>query len=137
MSCSCLLAPHRRTSSIRLLVARLLCVASALYGTAFVQAQTFTVLHAYTGGNDGGYPVGGLLVDGSGNLYGTTSAGGTADLGTVFKLDSGGKETVLHNFRGGTDGSLPQAGLVVDRDGDLFGTTYRGGDPNCDPLFGG
>lgn len=88
-----------------------------------------TVLHSFSGGiADGAYPLAGLVRDSSGNLYGTTSGGGTSNLGTVFKIDSSGNETVLHNFTGSsTDGSLPYAGLIRDGLGNLYGTTYQGG----------
>jgi len=76
---------------------------------------------------------GGLIADGSGNLYGTTVAGGAAGDGTVYELSPppGGSgpwiETVLYSFAGGTDGSEPQAGVVLDGHGNLYGTTYTGG----------
>lgn len=66
-----------------------------------------TVLHAFTGGTDGGTPVAGVIRDSEGNLYGTTSSGGTSDGGVVFRLDPSGNLTVLHDFTGGTDGTNP------------------------------
>ena len=66
----------------------------------------------------------GLLQDASGNLYGTTFAGGTNGYGTVFKVTPAGVETVLYSFSGGTDGQYPQAGLIQDASGNLYGTTY-------------
>src|SRR5262249_6691765 len=77
---------------------------------------TETVLYNFTGGTDGGYPSAGVVLDSAGNLYGTTPYGGTADAGVVFKLDTKGKETVLHTFTGGTDGGYPSAGMVLDKD---------------------
>ena len=68
-----------------------------------------------------------------GNLYGTTMSGGSGSpfqAGVVFKLDPSGKETVLHNFSGGTDGSGPGAGVILDNRGNLYGTTQFGGDLN-------
>jgi uncharacterized repeat protein (TIGR03803 family) len=62
--------------------------------------------------------------DSAGNLYGTTVAGGTANIGTVFKLDPTGKETILHSFT--TDGFFPEGGLVRDAAGNLYGTTGYG-----------
>jgi uncharacterized repeat protein (TIGR03803 family) len=82
-----------------------------------------TVLHSFTGAPDGKSPTGGLVLDQGGNLYGTTSAGGTSDLGTVFKIDTFGNVTVLHNFTGDADGSSPYAGLLQNEAGDLYGTT--------------
>jgi uncharacterized repeat protein (TIGR03803 family) len=75
---------------------------------------------------DGRTPYGGVIADKKGNLYGTTYEGGTNDYGTVFKLAPDGTETVLHAFTGGSDGSYPDAGLIM-KDGNLYGTTYDGG----------
>jgi uncharacterized repeat protein (TIGR03803 family) len=85
-----------------------------------------TVLHNFAGGTrDGCSPFTESLVrDSAGNLYGTTSACGALGYGTVFKLDTSGKETVLHNFAGGTrDGCSPQAGMIRDTAGNLYSTT--------------
>jgi uncharacterized repeat protein (TIGR03803 family) len=90
------------------------------------------VLHAFdNNGKDGYTPGGGALVmDGSGNLYGTTETGGCCG-GTVFKLtpDSPGrwKETILYNFKPGANGWFPGAGVVMDKAGNLYGTTDDGG----------
>lgn len=94
---------------------------------------TETVLYSFTGKTDGGRPVPGILLDDSGNLYGATSDGGLTgcSCGTVFKLDRHGTETVLHAFAGGTDGEFPYAGPVADSSGNLYGTTFSGGDENC------
>ena len=56
--------------------------------------------------------------------------------GTVFKLDTTGKETVLYRFTEGTDGALPEAGVIRDAAGNLYGTTAIGGDLNCDSPYG-
>ena len=88
---------------------------------------TETTLYSFTGKSDGGSPYSNLIRDGKGNLYGTTSGGGTFRFGTVFKIDSRGNETVLHNFAGGSDGESPMAGLVLDSKGNLYGTTIAGG----------
>lgn len=90
------------------------------------QAQTYSVLHKFTGGEDGGSPSGGLIRDAAGNLYGTTQQGGAFDFGTVFKLNPNRKLTVLHAFVG-SDGIAPQAGLVRDKSGNFYGTTWNGG----------
>jgi uncharacterized repeat protein (TIGR03803 family) len=66
-------------------------------------------------------------MDTSGNLYGTTSSGSADGDGTVFEVALNGAETVLHSFTGGPDGKGPQAGLVMDNKGKLFGTTVFGG----------
>jgi uncharacterized repeat protein (TIGR03803 family) len=86
-----------------------------------------TVLHNFAGGTDGAYPEGGLIRDKAGNFYGTTTAGGTAGTGTVFRVTAAGKETVLYSFAGGVDGSTPEAGLAMDSAGNLYGTTSAGG----------
>lgn len=86
-----------------------------------------TVLYSFTGGNDGYYPYAGVIRDSAGNLYGTTWIGGHFGSGTVFKLDTSGKETILHTFTGGGDGAQPTAGLIMDSVGNLYGTTSSGG----------
>jgi uncharacterized repeat protein (TIGR03803 family) len=99
------------------------------------QAQTFTVLYNFTGGSDGGYPYGGLIQDANGNLYGTTSAGGASNYGTVFKVTPTGTETVLYSFAGGSDGKYPYAGVILDSEGNVYGTTYQGGASNDGTVF--
>jgi uncharacterized repeat protein (TIGR03803 family) len=97
-----------------------------------------TVLHNFKG-SDGALPLGSLIRDGEGNLYGATFAGGVGNCfmgkgcGVVFKLDKTGKETVLYAFTGGSDGGEPQRGgaLIRDKAGNLYGTTVQGG-VNCD-----
>jgi uncharacterized repeat protein (TIGR03803 family) len=105
-------------------------------------AWTEIVLYSFTGGSgDGANPYGGLIFDASGALYGTTNAGGTAALGTVFKLTppatSGGAwtESVLYSFKGGSDGANPYAGLIFDGSGALYGTTNAGGTPGFGTVF--
>jgi uncharacterized repeat protein (TIGR02543 family) len=97
-------------------------------GTVFeVSNGAETILHIFGNGNDGQNPLGTLIFDSVGNLYGTTSAGGTFGNGTVFELSPNGTETVLYNFGNGGDGQNPQAGLVFDSSGNLYGTTVNGG----------
>jgi hypothetical protein len=75
-------------------------------------------------------PNAGLVIDAEGNLFGVTSEGGANLDGIVFELQpaqNGWTERVIHNFAGGSDGNSPQAGLVLDREGHLFGTTVQGG----------
>jgi uncharacterized repeat protein (TIGR03803 family) len=106
-------------------------------GVAFKLAPdgTETVLHAFTNyPNDGAFPVGGLIADKKGNLYGTTDDGGAGSHGTVFKIAPDGTETVLHSFRL-SDGSYPTAGLTKDRLGNLYGTTFFGGAYNEGVVF--
>ena len=86
---------------------------------------TESVLHSFNG-SDGQLPKAGLIFDAAGNLYGTTSEGGTHNFGTVFKLtpnaDGSWTESVLHSFNG-SDGASPEAGLTFDAAGNLYGTT--------------
>ncbi|HUE22201.1 MAG TPA: choice-of-anchor tandem repeat GloVer-containing protein, partial [Bryobacteraceae bacterium] len=109
--------------------------AGNLYGTATVggtsgqgvvykldSAGQYSVLFNFTGGADGGQPYAGVIGDSAGNLYGTTSAGGAANAGVVYKLDRSGQETVLYSFTGGADGFEPLAGLIRDPAGNLYGT---------------
>ncbi len=95
---------------------------------------TETVLHTFIG-PDGTFPIGDLVRDKAGNLYGTTYAGGTYGEGTVFKLETTGTETVLYSFTGLADGAVPRAGLVRDKAGNLYGTTAEGGNLSCGVVF--
>ena len=100
-----------------------------------------TVLYSFKGyPTDGDGPMGGLIQDAAGNIYGTTEFGGSyscpttsglSGCGTVFKLDPSGQETVLHAFTGGADGSSPVSGLAMDAQGVLYGTTTTGGTLGC------
>ena len=99
-------------------------------------AQALIPLYSFTGGSDGGVPASSLLADASGNLYGTTLRGGTNDSGTVFKLTPSGTLTVLHSFTGGpSDGAHPQAGLIADAAGNLYGTTLSGGGNDLGTVY--
>jgi uncharacterized repeat protein (TIGR03803 family) len=115
------------------------------YGVVFKLApngngtSTESVLYSFTGGTDGANPLAGLIFDGAGNLYGTTSAGGTGSCnipyasgcGVVFELtpnsDGSWTEIVLYSFSGGADGAQPEAHLTFDTAGNLYGTTDAGG----------
>ena len=94
-----------------------------------------TVLYSFTGGADWGTPQAGVLRDSAGNLYGTTTGGGTANQGVVYKLDTTGSETVLYTFTGGGDGGQPFAGVIRDSAGNLYGTTYSGGTANQGVMY--
>jgi uncharacterized repeat protein (TIGR03803 family) len=112
--------------------------------TIAAQAQTFTVLHNFTNGADGGEPQAGLSMDRVGNLYGTASTGGNTSgvcsylpnpigCGTVFKLSrkgSGWVFTPIYTFSG-PDGAHPKARVIIGPDGTLYGTTYGGGGSGC------
>lgn len=129
-----------------------------LYGTTVLggiyDAGTVFELTPQTGGNwtenalhafepsdwDGGNPFGGLIFDGSGNLYGTTNQGGEFNYGTVFELTRKANgtwaEKQLHTFQdNGTDGYSPYCNLVLDSSGNLYGVTYQGGKYNDGTLF--
>ncbi len=87
-----------------------------------------SVLYSFPGyPNDGTSPTLGLVRDAEGNLYGTTFLGGAFNYGTVFKLDTAGVETILHNFTGAADGGNPGAGLLGDGQGNLYGPALYGG----------
>jgi len=97
--------------------------------------QQETVLHYFRGGADGAVPYAGVILDAPGNLYGTTYQGGAANLGVVYKLDASGRSTVLHSFLGGADGASPEAGVILDSAGNLYGTTSAGGSANAGVVF--
>lgn len=96
-------------------------------------AGNYTVLHSFCSQancGDGGYPIGGLIEDALGSLYGTTDGGGAHDYGTVFRLDSAGNYTVLYSFCSQSncvDGYKPTAALIEDDSGNLYGTASLGG----------
>jgi len=113
--------------------------AGNLYGTtynggAFGDGTVFkldatnaeTLLYSFKALRDGTKPYADLLRDTAGNLYGTTFWGGSSYSGTVFKLDTTGLKTLLHDFTG-PDGQHPVAGLIRDAAGNLYGTTTDGG----------
>lgn len=99
------------------------------YGTIFklTPSGQETVLYNFIGQPDAGNPVGRLLMDAQGDLFGTASYGGTYGNGAVYELTASGKEKVLYSFTGGTDGWFPFDGLTVDAAGNLYGTTELGG----------
>jgi uncharacterized repeat protein (TIGR03803 family) len=112
--------------------------------------NTYTVLYSFCSQAncaDGDEPFGGLVEDATGNLYGTTSLGGSDSgvcfpwgCGTAFKLDTSGNYTVLHDFCSQAncgDGETPYAGLTKDTSGNLYGTTEYGGANHTDPSGAG
>jgi uncharacterized repeat protein (TIGR03803 family) len=109
--------------------------------TQSAQAQTFTVLHNFTGGGDGAAPLAGLTRDAGGNFYGTAYNGGYTGgtcapygCGTVFKLSNKGSGwvlTPLYSFQGSNDGAYPSARVILGPDGSLYGTTGYGGSSGC------
>lgn len=118
--------------------------AGNIYGTTFgggahVRGTVFkltrsngwaeSVLYSFTGGSDGGSPYNGVTFDSAGNLYGTTSVGGSG-YGTVYELSpsgSGWTESTLYSFTGGDDGATPIGGVAIDAQGNLYGTASSGG----------
>jgi len=112
--------------------------ALALFGllvalTASALAASGKIIYSFQGGSDGAFPYSDLVADAARNLYGTTSQGGTGcngqGCGTVFELvraNDGWKHLVLYSFAGASDGSFPQAGLVFDSAGNLYGTATWG-----------
>jgi uncharacterized repeat protein (TIGR03803 family) len=113
------------------------------FGTVFKLDATGneSVLHHFAGGAGGMFPNGRLLRDAVGNLYGTTASGGDLacpdsfdgnGCGTVFKLNPNAAFTTLRAFAGGTTGgAFPNAGLILDADGNLYGSTTAGGNRPC------
>ena len=110
-----------------------------------IPSKGLTVVHSFTGGSDGSEPVGGVVLDQAGNLYGVTAVGGTSDLGVAYEFSpdgSGWTETILHTFAGGSDGAYPN-GLISDSEGNLYGFTTDGGGPDygtayeLQPVLGG
>ncbi|MGA8491072.1 MAG: choice-of-anchor tandem repeat GloVer-containing protein [Terriglobales bacterium] len=98
--------------------------------TAGGAASTFKVFYTFDF-SDGSNPNGGLIRDSAGNFYGTTQFGGKSNRGVVFKLDSGGQQTILYTFTGASDGGIPIGRLLSDAQGNLYGITALGGDPTC------
>ena len=108
----------------------------AIASVACAQGKvSLTVLYSFQNGNDGANPQGKVVADTHGNLYGTTTVGGKASVGTIFKLAPDGTETVLHSFGQAADGSVPRAGLIFDAEGNLYGTTSAGGTNKYGTVF--
>ncbi|SRR5579862_285962 len=117
---------------------RSLSILAAFLGLTAAATPSFgaklDVLYTFAGyfpQKDGQGPAAGVVADAQGNLYGTTFEGGANNDGTVFKLTPDGTETVLYSFAGTKDGRNPAGALVMDEDGNLFGTTGNGGGNGC------
>jgi|SRR5580704_5946962 uncharacterized repeat protein (TIGR03803 family) len=111
-----------------------LCILAVIVSVALVGSSShadtnaiLTTLHAFTGA-DGSNPQAALIQGSDGFFYGTTQAGGSNNLGTVFQISPAGVFTSLYQF-GGSDGSDPEAPLVQGNDGNLYGTTVTGEPP--------
>lgn len=106
---------------------------AANHGTVFQVSPNgrTKVIYRFKGGQDGQDPLAGVMLDAAGNMYGTTSQGGSPHCsngcGVVFKIDAASNYSVLYRFSGGTDGATPMAGVILDSAGNLYGTTARGG----------
>jgi uncharacterized repeat protein (TIGR03803 family) len=85
------------------------------------------VMHSFGHGTDGNEPIGGVVFDQQGNLYGTTLLGGDSGNGTVFEIAASGVESVIYSFTGGLDAVNPAAGVTIDDQGNIYGTTSFGG----------
>jgi uncharacterized repeat protein (TIGR03803 family) len=100
------------------------------YGTVFKVSPTGNekIVYSFMGYPDGGSPYAGLIADANNNLYGTTMGGGEVQSGTVFEITSNGREKILHSFSSlNQDGYAPYSALLIDRQGNLYGTTAFGG----------
>lgn len=108
-------------------------LASMFVLAAGADARSFTVLHSFAGSpGDGSYPYNNVSFDNAGNLFSAANLGGSSNNGVVFEITSGGTETVLHSFAGGSAGSDPNAGVTIDpATGNLYGTTTFGGSSSC------
>ena len=101
-----------------------------LLTTVAAQAQTYSVVYSFAGApNDGAFANGELTQDSAGNFYGTTVRGGVGNSGTIFELDASGVESTLQSFGASNvnAGGLPEGGLLLDTQGNLYGTTAQGG----------
>src|ERR1700730_10021367 len=112
----------------KLMLAFAVALALVAVATSRAHAQTFSVVHNFTGGSDGANPLSGFTIDAAGNLYGTTNAGGVSGAGTVFKVTQSGSEIGLYSFTGWADLANPGASLLLDAAAaSLYGTTNAGG----------
>jgi uncharacterized repeat protein (TIGR03803 family) len=109
-------------------------------GSTLAAGQKEWIVHSFDG-THGDQPMGNLVADSAGNLYGTAYQGGAHNWGTVYELvrpvppKTAWTETVLHTFSGGVDGGLPEGGVIFDGAGNLYGTTYGGGASNAGTVF--
>jgi uncharacterized repeat protein (TIGR03803 family) len=96
----------------------------------------FKIIHQFDPTTEGGKSEAPLLLGSDGALYGTTTWGGSSNVGTIFKLQPDGSNfTVLHTFSGGSDGGDPRGGLIQGRDGALYGTAASGGEADAGTVF--
>src|SRR6266700_832062 len=129
---------RRHSRGMTLALAYLAALGMGLFAAPLAKAQSLSVLHTFQGGSsDGASLFAGLLMDSSGNLYGTTENGGASGLGTVFELVNASgtySQKVLQSFNR-SDGANPSAGVIMDSSGNLYGTTFGGGTSNSGTVF--
>jgi uncharacterized repeat protein (TIGR03803 family) len=89
------------------------------------------IIHSFSGGGDGSYPQGSPALDANGNIFGMTRAGSRNGKGVVYEFSPAGEDkysgVLLHSFAGGNDGAYPISGPTLDKNGNVYGTTYSGG----------
>lgn len=110
-------------------------LAVAVLAAAPAQAASVAVIYSFAGGQDGEYTDTDVVMDGAGNLYGTSVQGGAHASGTVWRLSPNGNSwthTVLYSFTGGSDGGEPYKGVTLDAQGNLYGTAVTGGGGGCE-----
>lgn len=117
---------------VKMLALAVALVLPVLVTTTVAQAQTYSVLYSFTDGADGAFPIAGLTADTAGNLYGAASGGGIYGEGVIFELESGTNESAIYTFTGGLDGGYPASTPILDGAGNLYGTTYFGGNASCE-----
>ncbi len=127
---------HRK---IRFVIVSVAAFAVMLLATRALPAQTFSVIHSFSGGQDGAVPMVGLTGDHAGNFYGTTVNGGAAGgYGVIYQLarkNGGWLSTPLYVFQGGNDGAYPRARVAFGPDGSLYGTTAFGGNGGLGIIY--
>jgi uncharacterized repeat protein (TIGR03803 family) len=106
-----------------------------LVAATSAHARSLQIVHDFTGASDGGNPVDGFAMGPTGIFYGTAPSGGASGYGVVFRVMGKGSETVLHSFAGGTDGAMPNGGVILDANNTLFGTTTAGGTSGSGTVF--
>lgn len=133
-------SPHTGKCLLRAVVTLVALASAFVLGMPLAQAQTYSVIHNFTGAQDGGMPMAGLTLDPAGNLLGTTNFGGntggncgSSGCGLVYKLANKNSSwilTPLYSFQGGNDGANPRvANVIIAGDGTLYSTTFYGGGP--------
>ena len=118
-------------------ISRILALAVLLLFASFsrVSAQTFSVLHSFAAGTaNGEKPEAGVVLDSSGNMYGTTANGGSTGAGILWEYSPSGAFTILHTFTSTTDGSNPNCPIVINQN-NIYGTTFGSGPSTYGTLW--